>query len=174
MRAIRWIWAIVCVGLCIYAGVLVYLGTFYNDNTVNLTTSSRLLIEIESSKPVIAEAVSSQYFLLWNKESGDSIKGLLAEKPLGWTYPQYYRAEPKNITPGQWTILSGNSIYIKLTSPGFIKVRHVMNETMSRIADFIIVALAFVLWRIGVFIMRQFEKGKNNQIEEDTGPVSFK
>lgn len=139
-----WIWTTFVVAVGILCGISVTRDRVYTGTMIEFSTSRDLQIKAEK---VTFEAASSNFFVL-HKESGETIVGVPAQRPLGWSQAKYFVVTtPQEISGGEWLFAEGTAT-VKITSEKAVTVHLVLQS--PGLAWFMVVLGAFIVWALGL------------------------
>ena len=142
------IWTLIVIIGLIFVGIENTKDQVYTGTKLEFTTGRDIQIDADN---VTFEAASSEFFVL-RKTSGETITGISAPRPLGWTGDQYFVAEPqgKGISGGKWLFPLGSAT-IRITSDKPVTVRLLERDAALIWLVFSVIAILF--WVLGlVFI----------------------
>ena len=141
------IWTSLVLVALILAGVGITRDGGYTGTEIEFATGRHLQIEAET---VTLEAASRSPFVL-RKDSGETIVGVPAQPPLGWTGDNYFVYGPQEVPGGKWLFPNGYATF-KITSEETVTVKTV--ETSPVTLWFVLCFLAVAIWLLGLMLAR--------------------
>jgi len=141
------VWTLGIIAALVLLGIKVTKDDVYTGTRIEFTTGRT--IQIDADK-VTFQAASSEFFVL-RKTSGETIIGVPAPRPLGWSNDQYFVAGPQVVSGGQWLFPDGSAT-VKITNDNAVTVRLMQESTAF--TWFLLSVIAICLWGLGVLAFR--------------------
>lgn len=148
LAGVVWTICVVIAGYVLISGINIP-NTQYQGTKIEFTISSNdFSIQAESATGVTA---SPYFYVLRNK--GDTIIGVLTDKPTGWPYSEYYTSKPQPIKNGTWSVEAGSNITMKLSSETENNVEVITNPGLIGTLKFLAFIVAVFIYAIGLVVI---------------------
>lgn len=142
------VWTAVVIAALVLIGFQLTKDWVYTGTKIEFTTGRT--IQIDADK-VTFQAASPNFFVL-RKESGETITGAPAQKPLGWASDQYFVAGPEEVPGGKWLFPVGSaSVIITSNNPNPLTVRLI--EVFVGLDWGLFSFVAVAIWVLGILFV---------------------